>query len=99
MKRECRCREPLDPTTAERIPIKNKAGEVVDKHDCDYVAARNRLIPRAEAEAEAAVARSTATGPARSMEFARAFMAAMNRLAIEAGLVEPVLTNYARAAA
>lgn len=56
----------------------NRDGLVVDLHDCDYVEARNALIPEAEREALAA-------SPLPMVQ-ARVFMQAMSRLAREQGL-------------
>ena len=53
-------------------------GLAVDLHDCDYVDARNALIPAAEREALAA-------SPLPMVQ-ARVFMQAMSRLAREQGL-------------
>jgi hypothetical protein len=84
--KDCKHREGCDPTHSSREPIKNKAAVDVDVHDCDYVNARNRLIARAELE----VGRQ---GISANMgaAYSRAFMIAMDRLAVEAGLVVPVI--------
>lgn len=59
-----------------------RTGIEVNAHDCDYVDARNALIPAAERAA-------TETGAARtSHEWSRQFVAAMDRLARECGLVK-----------
>lgn len=83
-------------------PIKNKTGEVVDAHNCDYVNAREKLIPHAEAIARREVGRQQVGGPAADMVFSRAFSVAMDRLAVDAGLTKPtptMLAQQARAAA
>lgn len=51
-------------------------------HDCSYVDERNRLIARAEANV------SLAEGP-RSLNYSAVFMAEMDALALDAGLVKP----------
>lgn len=53
-----------------------------DRHDCAYVDARNALIPQAERLAAEAVGDA---GPGGA--WSREFHAAMNRLAVEHGLV------------
>src|SRR5262249_40968942 len=57
-------------------------GAVVDRHDCDYVLARNALIPEAERMASAVTPPND-----RPMLWAREFMLAMDRLARQRGLV------------
>lgn len=76
-------------------------GNASQAHDCAYVAARNRLIPHAEEVAKQAVAaevtrinRASARIPLESPDSAamrslwsREFVAAMDALAVETGLV------------
>lgn len=58
------------------------------QHDCDYVEARNALIPTAEVAAHRAVNAIglDANHPPGSMMFGRRFFAEMNMLAMERGL-------------
>lgn len=62
--------------------VGHRSGIEVNAHDCDYVDARNTLISVAERMA-------TETGAARiSHEWSRQFVAAMDRLARERGMVK-----------
>ena len=60
----------------------NRDGREVNAHDCDYVDARNALIP-------AAMRAASETGALRnSHELSRQFVAAMERLVRECGMVK-----------
>ena len=59
---------------------------VVNAHDCDYVDARNALIPTAMRMATQAVGVERRS----SGEWSRQFLAAMDELARKCGMVSPV---------
>jgi hypothetical protein len=82
--KDCNHREGCDPTHAGREPIKDRSGIAVDAHGCDYVNARNMLIPAAERAVAA-----QGISPMSGSLYSRAFMTAMDRLAAEDGLVVP----------
>lgn len=63
----------------------HRSGIEVNAHDCDYVDARNALIPAAMRMA------SETSAERKSHEWSRQFVAAMDRLARERGLVKDLV--------
>ena len=56
-------------------------------HDCEYVDARNSLLPAAEAHANATIGTGFLDAASRS-RWTRAFLAKMDELVVAAGIVK-----------